>query len=97
MFLSLAFFIAAAQSVPQTLPIAQRGLRCAGGGRAIGDAVGKTFILQELQIVSRDGERKVIGFIYSGADGQDYIDLTPASRTHTCVSCGTANSIRTRR
>lgn len=63
---------------PGALPLAQKGLHCPGGGRAIGDPVAKTFILQELQIVTRDGDRKVVGFIYSGADGQDYIDLTPS-------------------
>lgn len=77
----LAQVLSIAQAQPAAageLPVAQRGLRCPGGGRAIGDSVAKTFILQELQIVSRDGAKKVLGFIYSGADGQDYIDLTPS-------------------
>lgn len=63
---------------PGALPVAQKGLRCPGGGRAIGDPVAKTFILQELQLETRDADRRVIGFIYAGADGQDYIDLTPS-------------------
>ena len=78
----LAQLLSAAQPQHTTesgaLPVAQRGLRCPGGGRAIGDPVGKTYILQELQIVSRDGEKKTLGFIYSGADGVDYIDLKPS-------------------
>jgi hypothetical protein len=65
-------------TVPSTLPIASRGLHCPAGGRAIGDPVAKTYILQELQIVSRDPQMKLVGFVYSGADGNDYIDLTPS-------------------
>jgi hypothetical protein len=65
-------------TVPSTLPLAAHGLHCPGGGRAIGDPVAKTYIVQELQIVSRDKDMNLIGFIYSGADGNDYIDLTPS-------------------
>jgi hypothetical protein len=79
MVLSLVVSVAQEQqsSVPGALPVAEKGLRCPGGGRAIGDRVGKTYILQELQIETRDADKKVVGFVYSGADGQDYIDLTP--------------------
>jgi hypothetical protein len=81
MVFGLVVLVAQAQSsrLPAALPIAQKGLRCPSGGRAIGDPVAKTFILQELQIVSRDANRSVLGFIYSGADGQDYLDLTPSN------------------
>jgi hypothetical protein len=65
-------------TVPSTLPIAARGLHCPGGGRAIGDPVAKSYILQELQIVTRDRDMKLIGYVYSAADGNDYIDLTPS-------------------
>jgi hypothetical protein len=85
MVLASIVSIAQAQAAPAgALPVAQKGLHCSGGGRAIGDQVGKTFILQELQIVSRDANRNVLGFIYSGADGQDYIDLRP-SNPHASV------------
>jgi hypothetical protein len=73
----------AAVSVPsappaRALPIAARGLRCAGGGRAIGDRVGKSYIVQELELLTRDKNASVVGFIYSGADGNDYVDLSPS-------------------
>jgi hypothetical protein len=77
--LLIATVQSSAQALPAALPVAQKGLHCSGGGRAIGDPVAKTFILQELQIVSRDANRNVLGFIYSGADGQDYLDLTPSN------------------
>jgi len=71
----------AAVSVSTTppLPVALRGLHCPGGGRAIGDRVGKSYILQELEIETREKNPKVLGFVYSGADGNDYIDLSPSA------------------
>jgi hypothetical protein len=83
MFLSLILAAAAstaAVSIPTPLPfpVAARGLRCPGGGRAIGDRVGKSYILQELQIETREKQPKVVGFVYSSADGNDYIDLSPS-------------------
>lgn len=74
MALLLALLIAAAPG----LPVAQKGMHCPGGGRAIGDPIGNTYILQELQIVTRNAGMKLVGFIYSGADGVDYIDLSPS-------------------
>jgi hypothetical protein len=76
--LAAAVSTAAAPASPAALPVAQRGMHCPGGGRAIGDRVGKTYILQELQIVTRNADQKLVGFIYSGADGNDYIDLSPS-------------------
>jgi hypothetical protein len=67
-----------AQPFPAVLPVAASGLRCPSGGRAIGDPVGKSYILQELEIDSREKQPKLVGFVYSGADGNDYIDLSPS-------------------
>jgi hypothetical protein len=72
-----AVSIPTARPFPQVLPVAMRGLRCPDGGRAIGDRVAKTYILQELEIDTFDKEPKLLGFVYSGADGNDYIDLSP--------------------
>jgi hypothetical protein len=76
--LAAAVSIPAQPAFPSVLAPAARGARCPGGGRAIGDPVGKSYILQELQIVTRDRDRKLVGFVYSGADGRDYIDLSPS-------------------
>ena len=69
---------AIATPVPAGLPVAARGLHCQFGGKAIGDRVGKTYIVQELEVVSRDIHESIIGFVYSGADGVDYVDLSPS-------------------
>ena len=55
-----------------------RGLHCPSGGRAIGDPVGKSVILQELEIDTREKDPKVLGFVYAGSDGNDYVDLSPS-------------------
>jgi hypothetical protein len=70
--------LTAAAPFPQTLPPAARGLHCPSGGRAIGDRVGKSYILQELEIDSREAQPKVLGFVYSGADDTDYVDFSPS-------------------
>lgn len=77
--LAAAFPAAVPAFAADALPVAQRGMHCAGGGRGIGDPVGKSYIVQELQIVTRDKDMKLVGFIYSGADGRDYIDLAPSN------------------
>lgn len=67
-----------AQVFPLALPAAAKGLHCPSGGRAIGAPVGKTYILQEIEIDSREQHPKILGFVYSGADGNDYIDFSPS-------------------
>ena len=67
-----------AQAFPLALPVAAKGLRCPSGGRTIGAPVAKTYILQEIEIDSREQHPKILGFVYSGADGNDYIDLSPS-------------------
>lgn len=81
----IAAALSAAASVPETpapfpavLAPAARGAHCPGGGRAIGDRIANAYILQELQIVTRDADMKLVGFVYSGSDGRDYIDLSPS-------------------
>lgn len=72
-----------AQAFPPTLPSAAKGLHCPSGGRTIGAPVGKTYILQELEIDSREKQPRVLGFVYSGADGNDYIDFSPSTGAKT--------------
>lgn len=82
----MAAALVAAASVPTPAPFPvnppapQRGAHCPdGGGRAIGDAIGKgAYIRQEWQIASTRLDRHLIGYVYAGSDGYDYIDLTPA-------------------
>lgn len=83
--LAIAAAVAAAASVPAPLPFpvnppaAHAGAHCpGGGGRAIGEGVGRGYIRQELQIITRDSQQRVLGYVYSGSDGDDYIDLTPS-------------------
>lgn len=72
-----------AQAFPLTLPLAARGLHCPSGGRPIGAPVAKTYILQELEIDTREQHPKLLGFVYSGADGNDYIDFSPSAGEKT--------------
>jgi hypothetical protein len=72
-----------AQAFPLALPNAARGLHCPSGGRTIGAPVGKSYILQEIEIDSREKQPRVLGFVYSGADGNDYIDLSPSTGAKT--------------
>ncbi|HET7814126.1 MAG TPA: hypothetical protein VFL13_07105 [Candidatus Baltobacteraceae bacterium] len=78
-----AFAAAASVRTPSPFPVnppqPTRGAHCAdGGGRAIGDAIGKgAYIRQELQLASIEANRHVVGYVYSGSDGNQYIDLTP--------------------
>ena len=67
-------------TAPPFVP-AQKGAHCwDGGGRAVGDAAGKGYIRQELQIVAYT-DRHVVGYIYASSDGNDYIDLRPSVKT----------------
>ena len=72
---------ASASAFPTVIGPAAPGERCPGGGRAIGDPVAKSYIVQELQIVQRDPKKELVGFIYAAADGRDYIDLSPSDPT----------------
>jgi hypothetical protein len=73
-----AVSVPTARPFPQVLPVAVPGLRCPDGGRAIGDRVGKSYILQILEIVTFEKDPKVVGFVYSDAGGNDYVDLSPS-------------------
>ncbi len=82
----VAAAVAAAASVPTAAPFPAvppapvLGAHCPdGGGRAIGERIGKGFyIRQELQLASLDKDHRVIGYVYSSSDGNQYIDLTPS-------------------
>jgi hypothetical protein len=76
---AVAQFRVPAQPFTEPLPAAARGLHCPSGGRTIGSAVGKSYILQELEIDTREATPRLVGFVYSGADGRDYVDFTPSS------------------
>lgn len=69
----------AAAPFPKDLPRAARGLHCPSGGRAIGDRVGMSYILQELEIDSREAHPQVLGFVYSDAADNDYVDFSPSN------------------
>ena len=82
----------AAASIPATqsqtpspavqLAPARPGMRCPSGGRAVGEDVRNGyFIATILELHSRDKDPKVIGYIYAGSDGQDYLQLV-GGRTH---------------
>lgn len=88
--LSLLAFVAGSRATALPLPLpfpdARPGLRCASGGRPIGAPVAHTFIAQILEVVDRAAPRKVIGWIYAGGDGRDYLDLsTTTPQTHTVL------------
>jgi hypothetical protein len=71
--------LVAAASVPGQLAAPARGAHCAGGGgRAIGDRAGKGYIRQEFQVVTRDAQLRVLGYVYSSSDGNDYVDRRPS-------------------
>lgn len=79
MLLALMLFAgskAAAAPLPVRFPDARPGLQCPSGGRAIGAPIAHTFIAQILEVVSRDAPHKVVGWIYAGGDGRDYLDLS---------------------
>lgn len=65
------------------LPAAKPGMHCASGGKAIGDDIRSGyFITTVLEVRTRDKDRKVVGWIYSGSDGIDYLQKTEDKRAH---------------
>ena len=87
--ITTAAALAAASILPATaqnadkLPPAKPGMHCASGGRAIGEDIRNGyFITTVLEVRTRDKDRKIVGWIYSGSDGIDYLQRLDEKNAH---------------